>query len=211
MADIQQFVLPPRTRSARVESNARPYWLSFLKMFRFNPVYLSVNILSISLQNILHHVFPSNTTVSVMISETKILNFTPFWEWMWPHCTSLHTRLLFDCIYWGCQYDVRVPTRWRLSLLLLWLPRWCMTAEFHGALGLACNWVGNIWRMSHRMRVPTRWWPLLYFCVYIFPLLENSARVSTLPNVQLHSGVMSILRGIKFVLLWNRGGARVNR
>ena len=44
----------------------------------------------------------------------------------------------------GSKCDVRVPIRWRLSLLLLWLSRWSATAELRGALRLACNWVRNV-------------------------------------------------------------------
>ena len=75
----------------------------------------------------------------------------------------------------GCQCDVRVPSRWRLSLLLLWLLRWHTTAEMHGALqGLTGNRVHNGRCMSRRTRLPTRWWlrgrhwwPLLSKCAIL--------------------------------------------
>ena len=59
----------------------------------------------------------------------------------------------------ACQCDVTAPTRWRLSLSLLWLLRWHQTAELCGALHLTRNRVRISWRMSRRRRVPTRWWP----------------------------------------------------
>ena len=54
----------------------------------------------------------------------------------------------------GHQFDVRIPTRWRLSLSLLKLPHWRKTAQLRGALCLARNWVRNVQRMSCRISVP---------------------------------------------------------
>ena len=71
---------------------------------------------------------------------------------------SLHTRGRVK--HRGSQCDVIVPTRWRLSLLLLWLPRWRATAEMCNVLRFACNQVRNVRRMSSRTRLPTKWWPL---------------------------------------------------
>ena len=59
----------------------------------------------------------------------------------------------------GGQCDVRVPTRWQLSLLLPWLLHWRSTPELHGTLRLAPNGVCYVRRMLRRMRVRTRWWP----------------------------------------------------
>ena len=56
-------------------------------------------------------------------------------------------------IYRGCQCDVRVRTRWRLSLLLPWLLCWRATAELHSASCLAHGWVCDVGRMSLRTRV----------------------------------------------------------
>ena len=42
-------------------------------------------------------------------------------------------------VHWSCHCDVRVPTRWRLNLLLLWFPRWGAVAELQGALHLTRN------------------------------------------------------------------------
>ena len=39
-----------------------------------------------------------------------------------------------------------------------WLWSWCATAKLRGALRLVPYWVRNVQHMSHRMRVPTRWW-----------------------------------------------------
>ena len=61
-------------------------------------------------------------------------------------------------LYKGRQCDIRVPTRWRLSLLLPWLPHWCTSAPLRGALPLARYRVHNIKGMSNRTRVSTRWW-----------------------------------------------------
>ena len=35
--------------------------------------------------------------------------------------------------------DIRAPTKWQLTVLLLWLGHWCETKEMHGALWLLPN------------------------------------------------------------------------
>ena len=45
-------------------------------------------------------------------------------------------------VYRGCQCNIRVPTRWQVTVLLLRLPRWCV--EFRGAQLLVHNWMRNI-------------------------------------------------------------------
>ena len=52
-----------------------------------------------------------------------------------------------------------MPTKWRLSLLLLWLPPRGATAELRSELHLAHNRMRNVSHMSCGIRVPTRWWP----------------------------------------------------
>ena len=58
----------------------------------------------------------------------------------------------------GCQYDTRVPARWRLRALLL-LPRCRVTEELRGARWLACGRVHTVRSMytqndsTHKMAV----------------------------------------------------------
>ena len=67
------------------------------------------------------------------------------------NCSSHSSTALYETCVAGQrnrdhQCDIRVPTRWRLSLLLQWWPRRCVTAQLHR--------VRNVWRMSRRKGYP---------------------------------------------------------
>ena len=87
-------------------------------------------------------------------------------------CTQRYTFYIDKNVY--MKVHIRVPTRWWLSLLLLWFPHWHATAEWRDALRFAINQVRYGMHMSGRTRVPTRWWPqenadslYWFFCCYL--------------------------------------------
>ena len=75
------------------------------------------------------------------------------------YCTWRYTFYIDKNVFLKVHIRVGLPTRWWLSLLLLWFPHWRATAELRDALHFALNQVHYGMHISRRTRVSTRWWP----------------------------------------------------